>query len=213
MRAHVSALHAPLAALLAACAAERPIVRAGLAEPAELQLFDFTDASAWRHTVVGPAAFLELHGRSDYRPPHRSPASIALLRGAEFGDFELSVRVRQTTEEYPHRDVIVVFAWRDPAHFAYVHLASRGDANAHHVMLVDGRDRHPVTTARTEGVAWGPPETWHEVRIVRRGRRVEAFFDGGAQAVLVGEVPSGAGRIGIGSFDDTAHFAQLRVRG
>jgi hypothetical protein len=116
---------------------------------------------------------------------------------------------QQTGREYPHRDLVLVFAYRDPAHFAYAHLASSADENAHHVMLVDGADRRPVSTGRTDGVAWGTG--WHRLELRRRGEQVEVSFDGGAP-VLVGRVPAWRGRVGIGSFDDTGRFRALRLR-
>ena len=197
-----------LALTVAGCAAAGSReIRVDCATAADLAAFEFTDPAAWRLATGSPPS-LELFAQSRYQPPFRSPLNLALLRDAGFGDFDLSVRARQTGPEYPHRDLVLVFAWRDAAHFAYAHFASRADANAHHVMLVDGADRRPVTTARSDGVAWG--EGWHELRLVRRGRRVEAYFDGG-EPVLCAEVPPQVGRIGLGSFDDTGCFAALRV--
>ncbi|HLQ37672.1 MAG TPA: hypothetical protein VK348_07715, partial [Planctomycetota bacterium] len=125
------------------------------------------------------------------------------------GDFILEVQAKQTGPEYPHRDLVIVFAWRDAAHFAYAHLASTADDNAHQIMLVDGADRRPFTTGRSQGVAWG--DGWHTVRVVRRAQLVSVLFDGGETAVLSGQVPAWRGRIGLGSFDDTGRFDDLRV--
>jgi hypothetical protein len=168
-----------------------------------LAAFDCTDAAAFRGTADG----LELFAAAKHAPPHRSPLGLAILREHEFGDCEITVEVLSTKSEYPHRDLVVVFGWRDTAHFAYAHLASAADASAHHVMLVDGADRRPVTIHRSRGVAWG--NRWHEVRLVRRGTRVTVFFDG--DEALVAEVPAWRGRIGLGSFDDTGRFRDLRV--
>lgn len=197
-----------LLAALAACSAPPPANAVDLASADALWACEFTDAAAWRHGETGRPC-LELFAASHYQPKHRSPLSIALL-GRRFGDGSIDVEMQSTCAEYAHRDLIVVFAWRDADHFAYAHLASHGDANAHHIMLVDGADRRPVTTSRTEGVSWG--DGWHHVRLVRRGSHVEVFFDGGAAPVLAGEVPPDAGRIGLGSFDDTGRFADLAVR-
>jgi hypothetical protein len=130
---------------LAACAAGASVE---CDEAAALRRFLFTDASAWRHCGE-EGGCLELHRQSDYRPPHRSPLNLALLQDQEFGDFDLSVQARQTGREYPHRDLVLVFGHRDAAHFCYAHLASQADGSAHHVQLVDGADRRPVTTDRS----------------------------------------------------------------
>ncbi len=167
------------------------------------EVWEFTDPAAW--TVRSDE--LELHGKSDYEPPHRSPLSLALMREFEFEDFELRVRARSTCREYAHRDLVIVFAWRDPAHYVYAHLATRADQNAHQVMLVDGAPRRPVTDERTEGVVWG--DDWHDLRLLRREESVVVFFDD--ERVMTATVPPGPGRVGLGSFDDTGVFRDFVV--
>jgi hypothetical protein len=197
---------------LAGCAgpAADRMVELDLAAPATREQLWFTDAAAWRTSAdAGPGVTaLELFGASRYTPPHRSPLNVALLRERVVGDFDLQLRARQTGREYPHRDLVIVCAWRDAAHFVYAHLASAADDNAHHVMLVDGADRRPITTWRTSGVAWG--DGWHDLRLLRRGRALEVSFDG--SPVLRAEVPDWRGNVGFGSFDDTGAFASLRLR-
>ncbi len=183
-------------------------VRLPLASSAEASAWQFTDANAFRWATEDGRGCLELFGVSKYEPPHRSPLAMAILREPEFGDFTFRVQCKQTGREYPHRDLVVVFAYRDATHFAYAHLASLGDANAHQVMLVDGADRRPVTTQRTAGVAWG--EGWHDIEVLRVGTRVEVLFDG-AGPVLQATVPDWRGRVGVGSFDDTGRFRGLQV--
>jgi hypothetical protein len=191
--------------LLAACTAPdgRREESWTLSDETQLGAFDCTDRAAFRCADGA----LELFAAANYSPPHRSPLGLAILRGQEFGDCEITVEAQQSGPEYPHRDLVVVFAWRDAAHFAYAHLASQADANAHQVMLVDGADRRPVTIRRTRGVAWG--DRWHELRLLRHGTRVTVCFDG--EEALVAEVPAVRGRIGLGSFDDTGRFRNLRV--
>lgn len=166
--------------------------------------WELTDPAAWR---VG-ADELELHGVSAYEPPYRSPLSLAVLRDATFDDFDFEVEARSTCREYGHRDLVIVFAYRDAAHYAYAHFATAADANAHHVMLVDGAPRRPVTVERTTGVVWG--DQWHLLEVRRRGESVEVFFD--RERVMTAVVPVGRGRVGVGSFDDTGVFRALAVR-
>lgn len=172
----------------------------------ETSQWTFTDPAAFRWLDDGGPC-LDLHAASAYQPPHRSPLAIAVLRAPAVGDCTLRVQARQTGREYPHRDLVVVFAHRDPAHFAYAHLASAADANAHHLMLVDGADRRPFTVERTGGVAWG--DGWHEIVLQRRGRLVTVSFDGAP--VLAGDGPDWPGCFGLGSFDDTGRFRGLQI--
>jgi hypothetical protein len=57
-------------------------------------------------------------------------------------------------------------------------------------------------------VAWG--DGWHDIELRREGTLVRVFFDG-VGPVLRAEVPQGAGRVGVGSFDDTGRFRDLHV--
>ena len=117
----------------------------------------------------------------------------------------------QTGREYGHRDLCLFYGFVDAAHYAYVHLATTPDANAHNVFLVDGADRRPLASIPAEGVDWGTDE-WHRVRVERAGTQVRVFFDRAPDPLFVVEDPtSGVGRVGVGSFDDTGRFAELVV--
>lgn len=205
--------------LLCACAAE-PTAPSALPLLADNELdtsssiagLEFTDPNCWSLGVDdqrGPC--LELREGCKYQPPHRSPLGLAVLRTPAVADFDLEVEARQTGREYPHRDLCIALAFTDADHFAYAHLASIGDANAHQVMLVDGADRRPVTLSRTKGVTWG--DGWHHLRVQRRGHIVRVWFDEAQEPVLTGDVPLGAGCIGLGSFDDPGRFRALRLWG
>ena len=206
-RTHV--LAAWMLVAFAGCATSRPDAVTRCVSAAAMSDFAFTDARAWRWCdEAGCAGCLELLGTSDYTPPHRSPIHLAVLNEPDVLDFDLRVEAQQTGREYPHRDLVLVFGYRDASHFAYAHLASKADQSAHHLQLVDGADRRPITTQRTDGVAWG--SGWHELRVRRTGTRVEVWFDGG-DPVLVGDAPAWRGKVGLGSFDDQGRFRNLRI--
>jgi len=148
---------------------------------------------------------------SKYTPPHRSPRAIALLKRSVEGSYVIECEAMQTGRDYGHRDLCFFFDWQDPAHFGYVHLATEADPNSHHIQIVDGADRSPVTTERTEGVNWGANE-WHDIRIERNVHTgtIRAFFDG-TLAMEAVESRFGGGRVGLGSFDDQGRFRNLRI--
>lgn len=202
---------AVLLAMLGACSG---VMRDRLPIPIERESarawLEFTDPQAFRwNTGEGDGiASLDLFAPSTYQPPHRSPLAMAIVHGSPVENFVLRVKAKQTGREYPHRDLVIVFGYVDPSHFAYAHLASAADPNAHHLMLVDGADRRPVTSSRSNGVVWG--DAWHDIEVRRTGTHVEVLFDG-AGPVLVGEVPGGPGTVGVGSFDDTGRFRELVI--
>ncbi len=184
---------------------------------AALARFTFTDPAAWRISRgdADGVPSLELAGPSRYEPAVRSPRSLALVAGIEVGDFDLEVDLLSTKDEYPHRDLVLVFGHESPDRFYYVHLASRPDENAHNVFVVDRAPRAPLAPVPARGVDWnngGKNGAWHRFRLSRRGGDVEVSLDG--EVVLAArDTRIARGRVGLGSFDDTGRFARLRVWG
>lgn len=171
--------------------------------------FEFTDPDAWRWTDAVEGGALELFGPSSYAPPHRSPRSIALLPDV-VDDFVLEVLCEQTGRDYGHRDLCLFFGYVDPAHFHYAHLAPAPDEHAHNVFLVDGAPRVALLPVQEDGVAWGD-DTWHTVRLERRGPTITVSFDG--VVTLRGASDTfRPGRVGVGSFDDTGRFRRISLR-
>lgn len=86
------------------------------------------------------------------------------------------------------------------------------DEHAHSLFVVDGAPRVSIARTRTEGTPW--KDGWHRVRLVRRGSAVRAFFDDWERPVMTADdrrFPEG--RVGLGTFDDTARFDDVRVWG
>jgi hypothetical protein len=212
----------PESAAVARPAVEPALEPAGAAEDAvhavpaatAADAFVFSDAGAFAVEVVDGDVVLTAKGGARYAPPHRSPLNIALLDTFAFGDFVLEVEVQQTGREYGHRDLCLFFGHQAPDRFHYVHIASKADPNAHNVFVVDGAPRRNIATRTTEGVEWGSPDSWHRVRLARRGGTVRVFFDDMDSPILEAEdARLGVGRIGFGSFDDEGRFRRIRITG
>ncbi len=211
---------AVLAALAVGCAGPTPaatpwpvVVEEGFAGPSCSAAFAYSDATRWRWSDADERPSLELLGGSVYRPPFRSPTSVALLREFEFADFDLEIDVLQTGPEYGHRDLCLFFGWQSPARFHYVHLATTPDPHAHNVFAVANAPRVALLDVPRRGVAWG--DTWHRVRLERRlaAGTLRVFLDGGDAPILEATgLPPDRGRVGFGSFDDSGRFANLRIR-
>lgn len=173
----------------------------------------FTDPAAfrWRDGATGSLE-LELFAPARYSPPHRSPLGIALIPAPVVGDFRLRLRARQTSREYAHRDLCIIFGFRDPAHFAYVHLASAADPNAHGVFLVDGAPRRKLPGSDHRGIDWAAVDRWHDITLDRIGDRLQVGFDSGSSPIFDVDVREvGVGAIGLGSFDDTGVFTIVEL--
>jgi hypothetical protein len=151
---------------------------------------------------------------SAYKPPHRSPFNIALLKEVAVGDFVLEARCQSTIPDYGHRDMCLVFGYQDPAHFYYAHLGKKTDDHANQIFIVNDKPRAKISTRTTPGTNW--TDGWHQVKIVRKTAdgTIEVYWDDLTSPVQTALDRTFAwGRVGIGSFDDTGNWDDIRLRG
>lgn len=152
--------------------------------------------------------------KGSYKPPHRSPVNICLLKDVTVGDFQLTAKVLSTHPDYGHRDSVIVFGYQDPAHFYYVHLATKADDHANQIFIVNGADRKKISLTTTPGTQWD--DHWHTLRVVRQVKEgtIEIYFDDLKKPVMTAQDKTFAwGRVGIGSFDDTSDWDDIELRG
>ena len=169
----------------------------------------------WKHVHSGNSKVLSLHKKaSNFKPPHRSPTHIALLKGHEVADFDLQLRIQSTHDDYNHRDVCLFFGYQSPSKYYYVHLGKKTDPRCNQIFIVNDSDRTKISLTTTEGTNWD--KRWHTVRILRNASTgdVQVFFDDLTKPVMTAKDTTFAhGRIGLGSFDDTADFDNLSLAG
>lgn len=190
------------------------IYESDLSSSDALKQFEFTDDKAWRRGDTLGVAGLELFGKSDYEARVRSPFNIAVLRNVVVGDFDMEVDLLQTGREYGHRDMCLFFGLKDATNFYYVHLASKGDQNAHSIFLVNDEPRTNICEDRTEGISW--EGGWKSVRIERRlaTGTIKVYFENFDAPIMVTEDKHfDFGQIGFGSFDDTGVVSNIRIWG
>ena len=179
--------------------------------------WEFKDKGSWKMKDLGGkrGQVLSLFKKkSAYKPEFRSPFHVALLKGRSVQDFVYDVEVKSTHKEYGHRDVCLFFGYQDDAHFYYVHLASKADDHANQIFIVDGAARRKITLKGNSRVKWDGK--FHHVRIKRdvKSGRIAVYFDDMNEPAMVAEDKTfGWGRVGVGSFDDTADFDGVAVRG
>ena len=147
--------------------------------------------------------------------PIRRPSALAVLQSDPLVRATVQVEMRSTApEEVKNRDLEIIFGYQSPRQFYYVHLAGITDANHNGIFLVNNKDRQRID----DGTALPQlkDREWHRVRLERDGRtgRVEVFVDGGETPALhATNTAIPAGRVGVGSFDDTGEFRRLSVAG
>ena len=96
----------------------------------------------------------------------------------------------------------------------YVHLGQKTDDHANQIFIVNNEPRKKISTKTTEGTKWD--NQWHHVRVVRDvdSGKIEVFFDNMTEPVMTAvDQTFKWGQIGIGSFDDTGNFDNVRVYG
>jgi len=173
-----------------------------------------TDSNAWKIVAEDDNHVYAQFQRSQYEPPVRSPYNMARVKGVNVSDFVLQARMKQTGKEYGHRDMCLFFGYQDPAHFYYVHIATKADPHANSIFLVNGAPRVSIAQERTDGTDWATG--YHDVRIVRDAQAgtIEVFFDDMDTPIMkTVDKTFGAGEVGFGSFDDTGHIDDVIVWG
>lgn len=179
------------------------------------QQWEMLDSDSWEFAVVDGRSVLSLFRKeSSYKPPHRSPTHLAILKEPAVGDFDLTVSVRSTEPDYGHRDVCIFFGYVDPAHFYYAHLGKETDPNANQIFIVNGADRTKISLTTNDGTPWD--DEWRRVKVTRRTGtgRIEVYFDDFENPVMTAEDKTfPVGRVGLGSFDDRADWDHFELRG
>lgn len=174
-----------------------------------------TDAKAWKVKETDKGyVYSQFEKRSKYEPPHRSPYNISLLREVNVEDFVLDADVLSTHEDYGHRDVCLFFGYQNPSHFYYVHLGKKTDDHANQIFIVNDAPRTKISTKTTPGTDWD--DQWHHVRIVRdtKSGSIQIFYDDMETPVMTASDKTFIwGRVGVGSFDDTSDWDNIKLRG
>jgi len=173
-----------------------------------------TDAEAWKIVAEGGNQVYSLYQRSKYSPPVRSPLNIARVKDSNVTDFVLQARMKQTGKEYGHRDMCVFFGYQDPSHFYYVHIATKADAHANSIFLVNGEPRVSIAQERTDGTDWSTG--YHDVRVVRDTRTgaIKVYYDDMDKPIMrTVDKTLLSGEVGFGSFDDTGNIDDVILWG
>jgi hypothetical protein len=173
-----------------------------------------TDPKAWRVSQSGDKTVLEVFQKSNYKPKVRSPEGLAILESPVVEDFVLDVKFQSTTRNYNHRDLCLVFGYQDAEHFYYVHFGRKSDPHSNSIFIVDGKPRLSIAEERTDGTNW--TDDWHKARIKRdtKSGRIEVYFDDMTKPSMVAEDKTFTkGKIGLGSFDDTGLFEEVKLSG
>jgi hypothetical protein len=147
--------------------------------------------------------------------PIRRPAALAVLRSKPLSDVTLELEVRSTAplpDKTPRRDALLIAGYQSPSRFYYVHISAVRDAVHNGIFLVADADRRRIDTRSERAVL--VDSVWHRARLVRdvTSGRLDVFVDGEPEPIMTAiDKTLTSGRVGVGSFDDTAEFRSIRV--
>lgn len=174
------------------------------------QRWSVPSAYEWLVEGSGPGqAVRMLVARPSVQP--RRPSQYALAETAAFGEVTVEAEVKRDGGS-----LILVYAWRDENHFNYAHLSADAAAKqpVHNgIFHVYGGDR--VRISNQDGPAALPTTEWTPVKLSYSARTGEVWVE-----VAGNRLPSlqaidlslGVGRVGLGSFFETAQFRNIRIR-
>lgn len=174
-----------------------------------------TDPEAWQVIAEDGNHVYALTQQSAYEPAVRSPFNIAWVKDLDVTDFRMELRFKQTGREYGHRDLCLFFGKQGDSRFYYVHFAPQADPHANSIFLVNDEPRVSIASERTEGTRW-QDDVYHTARIDRDAKtgRITVYFDDmDTPAMVADDLTFTSGTIGIGSFDDTGCFDDIRIWG
>lgn len=205
--------HLTQAAMRMACLAILTAFASGASEIEGLGYkWDVPDAKEWRVSSRDGASVMEVLAKRPPVEPPRRPVQFALAQTVDFRRVEIDVEVKRN-----EKSLIIVYAWKDANHFNYAHLSGdEGTKVAVHngIFHVYGGDR--VRISDPSGPASLPTEEWTKVNLRWDGKsgRCVVLVNGKPVPALEGvDLSLRSGRVGLGSFFETAQFRNLRIRG
>jgi len=168
-------------------------------------------AADWRVSAENGAETLSLTQGKEPLPGPRRPFQFALTSVPDYATVTVEADAKPLG-----RSVMIVFAYQDEAHFDYAHFSiDTGEKQPVHngIFHVYGGERVRISNARGPA-AFAATGNWYHLKLMHNASTgsVAATVDGQAVAALVAtDVSLGAGKVGIGSFDETGEFKNVRI--
>lgn len=142
----------------------------------------------------------------------RRPTKFALLEGKPYNKVTVEAEVKRNG-----RSVIIVYAWQDDAHYNYAHISvdNAVSQNVHNGMFhIFGGER--VRMSSLEGPGSLPVQDWTPVKLVFDGEAGRCYVEVNGKrnpSLEAADLSLRWGRVGLGSFDETGDFRNVKVSG
>jgi len=168
--------------------------------------------SDWKVEPENGAQILRLLTHRGPLPGPRRPIQFALADTPELQKATVEADMRPIG-----KSLLIVFAYRDAAHFDYAHLSTdTATKEAHHNGVFHVYDGERVRISAVDGpAAFSSNGQWHHVQLVWDGKSgsVHVTVDGQPIPALDAvDLSLRSGRIGFGSFDETGDFKNVKIQ-
>lgn len=166
----------------------------------------------WKIEKESGGEVLKLLAARPQETPRR-PIQFALAETPAYQRVTIEADVKRVDG----KSLIIVYAFHDATHFNYAHLSS-DDAMTEPVhngiFHVFGGERVRISPLRGPGTL--ATDGWHRVKLTHDARSgiVSVTVDGKSSPSLEAvDLSLGAGRVGLGSFFEKAHFRNVKITG
>jgi hypothetical protein len=174
--------------------------------------WEVPDATHWKVETVDGQEVLRQVTNPTKDPAPRRPMHQAVARTKPFSKVTIECEMQRVG-----KSMIVLYAWRDAAHYDYVHFSSDSAEKVivhNGVFHVYGGERVRISKAVGPGTL--PTTEWIKVKVVHDGKtgRAYAEVDGKRNPSLDAvDVSLTEGRVGLGSFFETGAFRKVVIKG
>lgn len=168
-------------------------------------------ASDWKVDQEGGMPVLHLVQNRGPLPGPRRPIQFALTDVAGYGRLTVEADVKPLG-----RSLLIVFGYRDEAHFDYAHLSTdTGSKQPVHngVFHVYGGERVRISNERGPA-SFSASGRWYHVKLTHNAKTgtVAVTVDGQAvPALQATDVSLGAGKVGLGAFDEMGEYRNVKI--
>ena len=161
----------------------------------------------WSVVMEGGSNALFLN-TSEYNPESGNRLGEHITSPDSYTDFSFSVKAKTNESSgNGNADYAMVFGFVDGSNYYYM-LFNRTQSNTQLFKVASGV-RELIGTATAGSI---PDEAYHEIELRRIGNSIEVRFDG-ALVLAAEDSTFPSGKLGLGSYNDSAYFDDIRISG
>jgi len=152
---------------------------------------------------------------AELKGPITKPVEFSLIKDLNVADFTMTLKGKcLRSVDVKGRDIIIVFGYQDDTHFYYAHISNYHDNHHNSILIVNSEDRKPIISG--DSIPRLHDKEFHNIRIRRHieSGLIEVYVDDFDYPVMTAvDKTFQWGRIGVGCFDDTGSFDDVRIVG